>query len=176
LAALSDLPQHRPQLVKAVARHLGGTHGATAAAVLGSLDDPDARLLIGRELNSPSPERKSHAIFGAALQRDATAMEVVRQASLDRNFQTPSRRQWLAVYFLTVDVKTVPDGLAILDDVPAYTRGVISRWATQTLCIRSGRKPPQEGLEAHRRELARQFNQRKLEWNSGPYIICTDIE
>jgi hypothetical protein len=176
LTALSDVPAQRAQLVKAVARHVGGPHGANALAVLGLIDDVDARTIIARELNSTLPDRRAHAIFAAALQRDASAMDVVRQAALSQNFQGPSRRQYLALYFLTVDRKTMLDGLAILDELPVFTRNVIARWATQTLCIRSGRMPPHEGLDAHRRDLAMQFDDRKLDWNSGPYIVCTDVQ
>lgn len=176
LTALSDVPAHRAQLVQAVARHLSGPNGANATAVLGLIDDAGARALIERELGSPLPDRRAHAIFAAALQRDASAMDVVRQAALNQNFQGPSRRQYLALYFLTVDRKTMLDGLAILDELPVFTRSAIARWATQTLCIRSRRSPPLDGLDAHRRDVIGQFKERKLEWDTGPYIVCTDIE
>lgn len=175
LSALSDLRENGRSLAQTLERHISGPSGSHAFATLGHIDDPDARAIITRELRSTSGDRLGYAILAAAVQGDVGSLEIVRQASNRPDFQDAKRREWVAVYFLTVDSKTMAEGLAVLDSLPSDSRDFIASWAAQSLCVRSKRQPHSAALDQHRRELIREFNSRRLAWYRGPLVVCTDL-
>lgn len=173
LSAFSDLRKNGGSLADALKQHIGGPSGLDAFATLGHIDDPASRTVIASELKSASGERLAHAVLAAAIQREVAVLDVVRQASKRPDLQDPKRRQWIAVYFFTVDPQAIPDGFAILETLPTASRNYIASWAAQALCVRTRREPQSASLELHRRELLRQFEGRGLESYRAPLgLLC----
>jgi len=175
LSVTAPLTDGVSSFVAALEKHLGGPYGFHAFATIGHIDHPDARAVVTQELRTASDERLAHAILAAGIRGQPDAQEYVRQAIGRVDLQIPDRRRWIAFYFLTLDSKTIPNALAMLDGVSDELANVTAAWAVQTLCLRSKRLPQQFAtLEDHRRELIRQFEGKQIDWRRAPFGVRCD--
>jgi hypothetical protein len=172
LAVMSHITEDPYGLVAALAMHVGTPAGFYAVGTLGHIDRADAARVVAHALATAEGARLADAIFAAGVRGDAATLPIVREKMTREDIQEPARRRWVAFYLLAHDTQTAVHGFELIEGLPPDLKQHTAGWVIQTLCIRAERVSSRDAIDGHRRELIRQFDQRKIEWHRAPFVSC----